>query len=41
MSEVIREGSMPPAIYTLMHPEAVLSDQEKQQLIDGLAKSLK
>jgi hypothetical protein len=41
MSEVIQEGSMPPAIYTMMHPEAVLSAQEKQQLIDGLAKSLK
>jgi len=41
MGEVIRRGSMPPALYTTMHPEAVFNDAEKQQLIDGLAKSLK
>jgi mono/diheme cytochrome c family protein len=39
--EVIRDGSMPPSIYTLMHPEAVLSTLEKQQLIQGLQNSLK
>ena len=41
MSRVIQDGSMPPAIYTMMHPKAILTDQEKQQLIDGLAQSLK
>lgn len=41
MSEVILSGEMPPAIYLAMHPEAQLTDAEKQQLIDGLAASLK
>ncbi len=41
VEEVITQGEMPPAIYTLMHPEAVLSAAEKQQLITGLQKSLK
>lgn len=41
MSRVIQSGSMPPAIYTVMHPNAILTDQEKQQLINGLAQSLK
>ena len=36
LAEVINEGEMPPWYYTLMHPEAKLSDQEKQTLIDGL-----
>jgi mono/diheme cytochrome c family protein len=39
--EAIRDGSMPPSVYTLMHPEAVLSTQEEQQLIQGLQNSLK
>ena len=38
---VISEGSMPPWTYTLMHPNAVLNAQEKQQLIQGLQASLK
>ncbi len=37
IAEVINEGEMPPAQYTLMHGEAKLSDEEKQQLIDGFA----
>jgi len=41
MAESIQGGSMPPAIYTLMHPGAILNDQEKQQLIQGLQNSLK
>lgn len=40
MGRVIQNGSMPPSLYTMMHPNAILNDQEKQQLIDGLAKSL-
>lgn len=36
LEEVINEGEMPPWYYTVMHPEAKLSDSEKQQLIDGL-----
>ena len=41
MSEIIRSGEMPPAIYTRMHPNAILTPAEQQQLIDGLNKSLK
>ena len=41
IAESIQGGSMPPAIYTLMHPTAILNDQEKQQLIQGLQNSLK
>ncbi len=38
--EVIREGSMPPRIYLPTHPEARLSDSEKEALIQGLVLSL-
>ena len=38
--EIVLEGEMPPPQYLLMHPEARLSAQEKQQLADGLQKSL-
>ena len=31
----VREGEMPPWYYTVLHPDAKLSDQEKQDLIDG------
>ncbi len=41
MAEVIQRGEMPPELYTMIHPEAVLSDVEKQQLIDGLQQSLR
>jgi hypothetical protein len=30
--EEVQEGEMPPLIYRLMHPEARLSDPEKEQL---------
>jgi hypothetical protein len=36
LAEVVQNGSMPPALYTMMHPNAVLNDQEKQQLVQGL-----
>lgn len=36
MIEAIREGEMPPAIYTVMHPDAKLDDVEKDDLIAGL-----
>jgi hypothetical protein len=38
---VIQDGSMPPGLYTLMHPNARLTPAEKQQLINGLLASLK
>jgi cytochrome c551/c552 len=41
MDEVINQGSMPPAIYVLMHPSSKLSQSEQQQLIKGLQASLR
>jgi hypothetical protein len=40
IGEVISEGEMPPANYLPAHPEARLTSEEKQALIDGLIKSL-
>lgn len=37
LGEVIFEGEMPPAQFLLMHPEAKLTDAEKQALAQGLA----
>lgn len=39
-AEAVREGKMPPRLYLLMHPEATLSDAEKQQLVEGLIATL-
>jgi hypothetical protein len=36
----LASGSMPPRVYLITHPEARLTDAEKQQLIDGLIASL-
>ncbi len=36
MARTVERGSMPPWYYLPIHPEAVLSATEKQQLIDGL-----
>jgi hypothetical protein len=36
IEEQVVEGKMPPRSYLLMHPEARLSDAEKQQLLAGL-----
>jgi len=41
VSEVISSGKMPLPIYLLQHPEARLSDTEKQELIKGFEASLK
>ncbi len=40
-AEVIASGEMPPATYLLTHPNARLTEAEKQQLLDGLTASLK
>lgn len=40
IDETVREGSMPPWYYVILHPNAALNDTEKQQLIDGLQKTL-
>ncbi|MSP11729.1 MAG: hypothetical protein EXR62_02105 [Chloroflexi bacterium] len=39
MAQRIRNATMPPFDYLLMHPEARLSQAEKEQLIRGLQKS--
>jgi cytochrome c551/c552 len=36
----IQEGEMPPAVYLPMHPEANLTQAEKDQLIQGLTTTL-
>ncbi len=37
-AEAISEGKMPPGYYLFTHPNARLSDAEKQELIQGLLK---
>jgi hypothetical protein len=39
IKDLLESGEMPPATYLLLHPEARLSNQELQTLIDGLTKS--
>ncbi len=41
ITRVLQNGSMPPSYYTILHPAAVLTEPEKQQLITGLQNSLK
>mgnify|MGYP000973370738 CR=1 FL=1 len=33
-------GEMPPSYFTLLHPNAALTDAEKQQLIDGMTRTV-
>lgn len=40
IAEIVQEGEMPPGTYLIMHPNARLSAQEKQALLDGLQASL-
>ena len=40
ISKEIEEGEMPPLQYRLAHPEARLSDTEKQSLIKGLIATI-
>ena len=40
-AEQIEEGEMPLPQYLLMHPEARLTSEEKQQLINGLQATMK
>ena len=39
-AETVREGEMPPRSYVLLHPEARLTDVEREQLARGLDASL-
>lgn len=40
LERAVTRGSMPPFDYLLMHPEARLSEDERQQLADGFKASL-
>jgi heme-binding protein len=40
ISRQVDSGQMPPANYIILHPDASLAPDEKQQLIDGLVKSI-
>ena len=40
ITEVVREGEMPPVYYTWMHSAARLSDTETEELIRGLEATL-
>jgi hypothetical protein len=40
LTEKIQEGEMPPAMYVLIHPEAKLTPDETQALIDGLRRTV-
>ncbi len=37
--EVVQEGTMPPWDYLLLHPDARLSDADRQAFLDGLART--
>lgn len=39
-AEAVREGEMPPRSYLLLHPEARLTETEREQLASGLDASL-
>lgn len=36
----VSRGEMPPSYFTLLHPNAALTDAEKQQLIDGMTRTV-
>jgi hypothetical protein len=40
VAQEVRQGDMPPWFYLPMHPNARLSDPEKQMLIAGAEKAL-
>ncbi len=40
VAETVNDGEMPPAYYTLMHRDAVLSAQQKAILIAGIQQAL-
>ena len=39
-ADEVMEGEMPPAVYTLMHAHARLSDAERDRLAQGLARTV-
>ncbi len=40
IAQEIRSGAMPPGTYLLMHPDARLSDAEREFLIEGLVQTV-
>ena len=38
-AETVIEGSMPPDAYTILHPKARLSEEQKARLVDGLNRT--
>ncbi len=40
MQHELEEGELPPELYLLLHPEAQLSESEKDELVRGLQASL-
>ena len=36
----VKSGRMPPSQYTLLHPNAVLSAEEKSMFLDGIQKTM-
>jgi hypothetical protein len=38
--EEVREGEMPPPLYRLMHPDALLNPSDRERLAQGLARTL-
>ncbi|WP_236021807.1 heme-binding domain-containing protein [Geomesophilobacter sediminis] len=36
--EEVTEGEMPPLMYRLAHPQARLSEEQKRELVDGVAR---
>ena len=40
LNKVLTRGQMPPNKYLLIHPEAKLTEAERQQLLDGLTATL-
>jgi len=41
ISEAVSSGWMPPSQYTLMHPDAKLTQAERQALVDGINATIK
>jgi hypothetical protein len=41
VARIVTRGEMPPSTYLITHPAGKLTADEKQQLADGLQKSLR
>ena len=41
MAEIVGKEQMPPAYYRILHPEAVLTESERGQLVNGLIETMR